>query len=218
MNVSKMKLFERRALIIAMLAVPVLFIFGFAAHPNLQSLSVMTNASDWVKEIRHNEHLQIAHLFVFLAAILLIYIAMGLKSLLQDKAPLLAFLGLFLVITGAIILAADKGSLCLVPSAFDTLNDSQYAQLLPGLQAMIDKRGLLSLLNLLFLLPAGFIVLSVGLIMTKRFPIWQPIIMIISMLLFCNPDIDLISLIASVILLIGMGGMAIVMLKQKNDN
>ncbi len=215
MLISKMQSYRDTILGAIMLLVPLLFILGFASHPNLQSLTVMNDASDWVKEIRHNEHLQVAHLFVFLAAGILIYIALGIKSLLNSKSHMHAVIGLFLVIFGSIALAADKGALSFVPSAFDTLDDSQYQQLLPGLQTMLDKKGLLFIVNLIILLPTGFIVLSVGMLKVKLFSAWQPIVLILAMLLFMNPDIDLISLIASVLLLISMGGMGITLIRRQ---
>ncbi len=217
---KKIQQFRLMILGCTMVLVPLLFITGFASHPNLGSITVMKDAADWVKEIRHNEHLQVAHLFVLLAAGLMIYIGMGLKKLIESKAYIAASLGMLLVIFGAIALSADKGALCLVPSAFDTLNDSQYQQLLPGLQAMLDKKGLLGVVNLLILLPAGFITLSIGALRAKIFPAWQPVVLILAMLLYINPDIDILSLIASVLMLIGMGGMGITLIirQYKPDN
>lgn len=203
---------------VLMMLVPLLFLIGFASHPNLGSLSVMKSASDWVLEIRHNEHLQVAHLLVLLAAGMLILIAMGLTRMIEEKTPIIAYAGLLLVIFGSITLAADKGALCLVPSAFDTLNDAQYSQMLPGLQVMLEKKGLLSVVNLIFLLPVGFITLSAGLIKAKKFPRWQPVLMILSMLLFINPDIDVISLFGSVLLLISMGSMGLHIMKKQNQS
>jgi hypothetical protein len=201
---------------ILMILVPLLFLIGFASHPNLGSLSVMKNAADWVREIRHNEHLQAAHLLVLLGAGMLILIAVGLAGLIEEKTPVIAYAGLLLVIFGSVALAADKGALCLVPSALDTLSDAQYSQMLPGFQAMLDKKSLLGVVNLIFLLPVGFITLSAGLLKAKQFPRWQPILMILSMLLFINPDIDLISLFGSVLLLISMGGMGLSIMKKQN--
>lgn len=44
--------------------------------------------------------------------------------------------GAALAVLGACLLAADKGALCLTMSAFDTLPENEFAQMMPGLQAI----------------------------------------------------------------------------------
>jgi hypothetical protein len=50
-----------------------------------------------------------------------------------------------------------------VPSAPDTVSEVEFAQLLPGLEALFAYRGYLALLSLLPILPLGFIVQGLGL-------------------------------------------------------
>ena len=215
MENNKIESFKRVMFGISMIIFPIILVFGFGSHPNLQSITIVKDANAWVSEIRHNEHLQIAHLTVLFSSALIINISLGMMNLLKGKSDILAIIGGSLAIIGAIILAADKGALCLVPSAFDTLNDYQYNNLIPGLQAMLDKKGLLWITYLIFLMPLGFISLSIGMIKTKLVSKWRGITLILSMLLFANPDIDLISLVASILLMISMGSIGHNILKKE---
>lgn len=102
-----------------------------------------------------------------------------------------------------------KGSLCLVPSAFDTLEDKEFNQLMPGLQTLLDNKGYIGVIRFLILLPIGFIILSVGLLLEGVIPLWQGVTLIIGMFFMINPDIDLLSLIGSCFMLISFGSMGI---------
>ena len=127
----------------------------------------------------------------------------------QDKYQIFSVVGGTLAIIGAVALAADKGALCLVPSAFDTLDDNEYYQLLPGLQTLLDNKGYIGVVRLLILLPVGFIILSIGLLMAGIIPTWQGVSLIVGMLFMINPDIDLLSLIGSCFMLISLGSIGI---------
>jgi hypothetical protein len=130
-------------------------------------------------------------------------------NLLQGEYQIYAIAGGMLGVTGAVALATDKGALCLAPSAFDTLDDTEFNQLLPGFQALLDNKGYIWITKLLILLPIGFIVLAIGLILAGVVPVWQGVLLIIGMLFMINPDIDLLSLIGSCFMLISLGSMGI---------
>jgi hypothetical protein len=101
------------------------------------------------------------------------------------------------------MLAVDKTALCLVPSALDTLPETQFVQMLPGLEAMFGFKGWLAVLYLLPLLPIGFMIQGVGLYVGRAIPRWQSISLILAMALLgvsAAVDIDLFGLIASVIM------------------
>jgi hypothetical protein len=97
------------------------------------------------------------------------------------------FIGAAIAILGAIILAADKGALCLTMSAFDTLPENVFAQIMPGVLAMFTKQGWLVLLWGILLLPIGFAIQSIALLKTNAFPRWQSILFLIGVLLVGTP-------------------------------
>lgn len=213
MNIQ-LTLFQTVAFAICLLALPVIYILSFASHPNLLSMKPTKDAHDWAAEIRHNKKLHTLHMLVLGSSLLIINIAFNFMEALNGQYQLFAVIGGSLGITGAVALAADKGALCLVPSAFDTLEDKEFNQLIPGLQTLLDNKGYIGIVRLLILLPIGFIILGVGLIMSGVIPTWQGVTLIIGMVFMINPDIDLLSLIGSCFMLISFGSMAIGLLSR----
>jgi len=213
MNAPRVESIKRIGTGLSFIMFPILSIIGYAAHPNLLSLSRVEDVASWVQEIHGNSILQFGHVLVLLSVPLIIIIALKFMGLLKGRGEWFGFLGGSLAIFGAIILAADKGALCLVISAFDTLPEGQFTQLLPGLQTMMDREGWLVLLWLLLLLPIGFVIQGAGLFVTRVIPRWQSILIVIGALLLTNPDIEIISLIASIILLIAMAPIGIKIIK-----
>jgi len=65
------------------------------------------------------------------------------------------------------MLAADKGALCLTMSALDTLPESEFIKMMPGLLAMFGKEGWLILIWGLLFLPIGFTIQAIGLLKSK---------------------------------------------------
>jgi hypothetical protein len=191
---------------LAFVIFPILFIIGFAVHPNLFRPRRIKNVDDWVSRIRHNSVLQFGHVMVLLSTPLLIVVALHCMALSTEGS--LAWLGLVggvSAICGAVILAADKGALGLVVSAFDTLPDDEFDQLKPALVVMQTKAGWLRLLQALALLPIGFALLAISLLSTGAFPIWQAIILLCGTLLLAAPDgFEIISLLASVLLAVAL--------------
>jgi hypothetical protein len=185
---------------------PVLFIIGFSVHPNLLKPRLIKNVDDWVARVRHNSLLQFGHVLVLISTPLLIVVASQCVAL-SEKGSL-AWLGLaggVSAICGTVILAADKGALGLVISAFDTLPDDEFAQLKPGLAAMQAKAGWLALLRGLALLPIGFALLSIAMLSAGALPVWQAITLLSGTLLLAAPDgFEIISLLASVLLAVAL--------------
>jgi hypothetical protein len=111
--------------------------------------------------------------------------------------------GGIIAVCGAVILAADKGALGLVVSAFDTLSDHEFAQLKPGLRVMQKLAGWLVLLRLLVLLPLGFALLSIAMFSAGVLSVWQAITLIVGTMLLLAPDgFEIVSLFASVLIAI----------------
>lgn len=76
----------------------------------------------------------------------------------------MGILGLYHWSVRGIYLAVDKGALCLVLSAFDTLPEADFIKISPFLQVIVDKAGLLKVCYLLPLLPIGAVIQGIGLI------------------------------------------------------
>jgi hypothetical protein len=161
------------------------------------------SAQDKIAEFHGNALLHSGHVLMIAAVPLLITIAIHFMNLLQTKGAWWGFIGGTLAVTGAVILAVDKGALCLVPSAFDTLPEADFQNLMPGIEAMFQYRGWLWLLWGLPLLPIGFIFQTIGLVRANAIPRWQSIPMLIGSIMMANPDIDIIGLAATIVLGIG---------------
>jgi hypothetical protein len=111
------------------------------------------------------------------------------------------FIGGVLAILGALMLAADKGALCLTMSALDNLPEDEFGQLMPGLLAMFGKEGWLVLTWGLLLLPIGFVIQTVGLLKSKSLATWQSILFLVGVLFIGTPDgVEIINLTAAILL------------------
>jgi hypothetical protein len=197
---------ERIGTGLAFLIFPVLFIIGFAVHPNLLRPRRVRNVNDLVARVRHNPRLQIGHVLVLLSTPLLIVVALKCMAL-SMEGPLawLGIVGGAIAVCGVVILAADKGALGLVISAFDTLPDDVFAKLKPGLAVMQAQAGWLVLLRGIALLPLGFAFLSIAMLSAGAVSGWQAITLLLGSLLLVAPDgFEIISLFASVLLAIAL--------------
>jgi len=205
---------------LALVSFPIIFIILFATHPDLFNISMVTDVNDRIKEFHGNDFLHFMHFIMLLCVPILIVVALKLMGLLKRRGAWLGFIGCVMAVLGAIILAVDKTALCLVPSAFDTLPEAEFAQLVPGIEALFSNKGYLFIIWLLPLLPIGFVLQGIGLHISRMIPRWQSITIIIGALLLANPDIDLISLIGSVFLTIGMVPLGIQIIRNKisDDN
>jgi hypothetical protein len=143
----------------------------------------------------------------------LIVIAVHFMNVSEQKAGWWGFVGGVLAVAGAVVLALDKAALCLVPSALDTLPEAEFQAMIPGIQAMFQYRGWLGLLWLLPLLPAGFIVQTIGLVRANLIPRRQSVPMLAGSILMANPDIDIIGLVATVVLGLGFIPYAVSLLR-----
>lgn len=209
-----MESFKRIGTGICFILVPLVLILGFVAHPNLSELQPPgSDVEKWVKEFHGNSLWRVAHIAVLWATIPMTVLFLAWMRQLRDKAPVWSFVAGALGIVGCFALAADKGALALVPTAFDTLPEEQFRQMLPGLQAMLQYQGHLWMVRLYLLIPVGFVLMGIALARTQAVPRWQGIAVTLGGLLLFNPDIDLISLMASVALAAGLIPMGFAMLK-----
>ena len=190
---------------LSFILLPLIFVFGFASHPNLAQLAPPDygDASAWIAEFHGNRLWAIGHTAVMWSNVPALVVFLGLMTLLREKAGTLSLIAGSLGVVGCLMLVADKAALTLVPTAFETLPEEQFRQLTPGLDAMIQYKGYLWMVKLYALIPIGFALMAIGLFKTKLLPRWQSVAIFVGALLLLNPDIDLLSLIAS--LLLGAG-------------
>ncbi len=200
---NSIKQCERYGKALAFIFYPIFAGFAFAAHPNLLDMSIDHTIQERITEFHGNDILHFGHVLMILAVPMLITIALHFMGLLRNRAGWWGFIGGNITIVGAVILAVDKGALCLVPSAFDIVPKNEYASLVPGIEAMFHYKGWLWLLYFLPLLPIGFVIQSIGLVRSKIISRRLSIPTLIGSLLMINPDIDIIGLVATIFLAIG---------------
>lgn len=190
---------------IAFILFPLIFVFAFAVHPGLLRPRLL-KPEEIILRARRNKLLQLAHSLVLLCTALLIVAATHFLSILgEGNAAWAGLTGAVLAVLGAILLAADKGALCLTMSALDTVPEEQFSAMMPGLLAMFSKKGWMILLWGIVLLPVGFAIQAVGLLQAGVLPPWQSTLFLIGVLLVAMPDgAEIINLSASVMMAIAM--------------
>lgn len=189
----------------AFILFPLIFIFAFAVHPGLLSPRLL-QPEGIIRRARGSKLLHWAHSLVLGSTALLIVMAIHFMTLLgQGSAAWVGLIGAALAVVGAILLAADKGALCLTMSALDTVSEDEFSSMMPGLLAMFSKKGWMILLWGMLLLPLGFAVQAVGLLQANALPRWQSALFLIGVLLVGTPDgMEIINLSASTLMAIGM--------------
>jgi hypothetical protein len=189
----------------AFILFPLIFIFAFSVHPGLLKPRLLRPV-EIIRRARGNKLLQFAHSLVLLCTALLIVLAVHFMNILcSGNAAWFGIIGAVLAILGAILLAADKGAFCLTMSALDTLPEDEFSAMMPGLQAIFSKKGWMVLLWGIMLLPVGFAIQTVGLLVGNAVPGWQSIFFLIGVLLVSAPDgMEIINLIASILMAVAM--------------
>jgi len=189
----------------AFIIFPLIFIFAFAVHPGLLKPR-MLNAEGIIWRARRNHVLQFGHALVLLCTGLLVIVAVHFTNKLShERGAWAGLVGAILAVLGAIILAADKGALCLTMSALDTLPDEEFSAMMPGLLAMFSKRGWMILLWGIILLPLGFAIQAIGLLQGNTIPYWQTTLFLIGVIFVGTPDgMEIINLSASILMGIAM--------------
>jgi hypothetical protein len=190
---------------LAFIIFPLLFIFAFAVHPGLLQPHLL-GPEELILRAHKNGLLQFGHVLVTLSTGLLIVVALHFMKILDHSSLAWAgFVGAAIAILGAIILAADKGALCLTMSAFDTLPEKVFTQIMPGVLAMFTKQGWLVLLWGMIFLPIGFAIQAIALFKTNTLPGWQSILFLVGVLLVATPDgLEIINLSASIMMAIAL--------------
>lgn len=214
---SKLDATKRIGIGLSFIIFPSIFIFAFAGHPDLLNPHFLSP-----EELIHRAHnsalLHFGHALVTLCTGLLVVVALHFMNLQKNKSTAwLGFTGGVLAIFGALMLAADKGALCLTMSALDTLPEHEFEIMMPGLLALFAKKGWLVLIWGLLLLPIGFVIQTIGLLKSRALPTWQSLLFLIGVLFIGTPDgVEIINLSASILIAIAFIPYGLKMIANKN--
>ncbi len=181
-------------------AFPIILFAGFALHPKLFAPRLTKDADDLIAKFRGKPVFHLGHLLVFVAVPLIVISFTYTQTVLRGAEKSYGAIGALIGIIGAIVLAGDKGALCIVLSAFDTLPTSDFESIRPALQSIVERRGLLKIFWALPLLPLGAIIQMIGMIKAGLVPRAGGIAGILGLVLLNNPDIDLISSVGALLL------------------
>lgn len=184
---------------------PAVWVFAFAVHPNLLDPAILS-AEELIERAHGDGLLQFAHALVTLNTAVAVVLTLHFKKLLErTPAARVGLLGASLAVLGACMLAADKGALCLTMSALDTLPESEFAQMMPGLLAMFSFKGWMVLVWGLVLMPIGVAIQTGAMIRHKVLPQWQLWLLLIGVLLIGFPDgAEIINLTAAILMAAAM--------------
>lgn len=200
MNIEK---FKRTGFGISLIVFPLMLLTGFLMHPSLLSLQPLQTVEQLAGRFHHQAIYHFGHLIVMFAVPVIMISQISIMNILQGKGKELGFWGAIIGLFGAFILAVDKGALCLVLSAFDTLPEAKFNEFKPFLSVIVNKEGLLWVVWLLPLLTIGAIVQAFGLMKERFISRWQGICLVAGLLLLNNPDIELISSTGAVLMCAG---------------
>jgi hypothetical protein len=194
---------KKKGFALSLIAFPIMLLVGFLMHPNLLKLEALQTVEQLVGRFHNQPLYHIGHLIVMFAVPVIMIMLISSMNTLQGKGKKLGFWGGVIGLFGAFILAVDKGALCLVLSAFDTLPEDEFQKFVPFLSVLVNKAGLLWVVWLLPLLPIGASIQAFGLMKEQFISKWQGICIIFGLLLLNNPDIELISSVGAFLMCVG---------------
>jgi len=199
----KIESIKKKGFAISVIAFPVMLLTGFLMHPHLLKLEAMQTVEQLFGRFHNQPVYHIGHLIVMFAVPVIMIALISFMNVLQGTAKKLGFWGGSIGLFGAFILTVDKGALCLVLSAFDTLPEDQFQQFVPFLSVIVNKAGLLWVVWLLPLLPVGAAIQAFGMMKEKFISKWQTVYIVSGLLLLNNPDIELISSVGALLMCAG---------------
>jgi hypothetical protein len=203
MKIMKIETIKKYGFAISIIVFPVMLLAGFLMHPNLLKFEALKTVEQLVGRFHNQPIYHIGHLIVMFAVPVIMIALINIMNVLQGSGERLGFWGGIIGVFGAFILAVDKGALCLVLSAFDTLPEDQFQEFVPFLTVIVNKAGLLWVVWLLPLLPLGAAIQALGLFKERFISKWQTVCLITGLLLLNNPDIELISATGALLMCAG---------------
>lgn len=185
---------------------PAVWVFAFAVHPNLLEPRLLLGPEELIRRAHGDGLLQVAHALVAVNTAVFVVVALHFMKRLEDTSAAWAGLvGAGLAIFGACMLAADKGALCLTMSALNSLPETEFARMMPGLLAIFSFKGWMALVWGLLFMPIGVLVQTVGMSMTKVLPGWQLGLLFVSVLFIGFPDgAEIVNLTAAILMAAAM--------------
>ncbi len=199
----KIETIKKKGFAISLIAFPLMLLTGFVMHPNLLKMEALQTVEQLVARFHNQLMYHIGHLIVTFTVPVIMIALISIINVLQGKGKSFGFWGGIIGLFGAFILAVDKGALCLVMSAFDTLPEEQFQEFVPFLSVIVNKSGLLWVVWLLPLLPIGAAIQAYGLMKEQFISKWQGVCIIAGLLLLNNPDIELISSVGAFLMCVG---------------
>lgn len=190
---------------LAFAVMPLVFVFAFANHPGLLRPRIL-GPEELIDRAHGNRVLHAGHALVTVNTALMIVVAVHLGRLVtRHGGGWAALVGTLLAVLGTVILAADKGALCLTMSALDGLSDDEFAAARPALSAIFAKKGWLWLLWGMLLIPVGFAVLAIAALVTSAISTWVAVLLLVGVLLIGFPDgAEIVNLGAAVVMSAGL--------------
>jgi hypothetical protein len=182
---------------------PIMLLTGFLMHPNLFKAEPLQTIEQLVSRFHNQPIYHIGHLIVMFAVPVIIIACVSMMNVLQGKGKQYGFWGGIIGVFGAFILAVDKGALCLVLSAFDTLPEVKFQEFVPFLSVILNKAGLLWVVWMLPLLTIGAGIQAFGLLKEQFISKWQFTCIVTGLLLLNNPDIEILSSIGALLMCAG---------------
>jgi hypothetical protein len=213
----KIEIIKRKGFAISIIAFPLMLLTGFIMHPNLLKLEALQTVEQLVGRFHNQPIYHTGHFIVMFSVPVILIALISFMNVLQGKGKQLGFWGGIIGLFGAFILAVDKGALCLVLSAFDTLPEAQFQEFVPFLNVIVNKAGLLWVVWLLPLLPIGAAIQALGLMKEKFISNWQGVCIITGLLLLNNPDIELISAAGALLMCVGYIPWGLKLLRNKTE-
>ncbi len=199
----KIETIKKKGFALSLIAFPLMLLTGFLMHPNLLKLEPLQTVEQLVARFHNQLMYHIGHLIVTFTVPVIMIALTSIMNVLQGKGKSFGFWGGIIGLFGAFILAVDKGALCLVMSAFDTLPEEQFQKFVPFLSVIVNKAGLLWVVWLLPALPIGAAIQAYGLMKEQFISKWQGVCIIVGLLLLNNPDIELISSVGAFLMCVG---------------
>lgn len=180
---------------------PLVWVFAFAVHPDLLNPGILS-AEELIERAHGDGLLQFAHALVTLNTAILVVLTLHFMKLLgRTSAASAGLVGAAMAVVGACMLAADKGALCLTMSALDTLPESEFAQMIPGLLAMFSFEGWMVLVWGLLLMPIGVAIQTIAMMRKRVLPMWQLTLLLIGVAFIGFPDgAEIINLTAAILM------------------
>jgi hypothetical protein len=203
---ESLRRFKRMGTGLCFIIFPAIWILAFALHPNLLEPRLLLGPEELIRRARADGLLQFAHALVTVNTAIFVVVALHFMKLLDGTSAACAGLvGAGLGIFGASMLAAEKGALCLTMSAVDSLPETEFAQMMPGLLAIFSFKGWMALVWGLLFMPIGVLIQTVGMFVAKVLPQWQLGLLFVGVLFIGFPDgAEIINLTAALLMAAAM--------------